>query len=71
MLSRILILTVFAGIVVSLGSALVYFVKDKGDSDRMAKALTVRVSISILLFGLLFVLWGLGLIQPHGLTPQN
>ena len=69
MLSKILIVAIFLGIVVSMGSALVFLIKDKGQSDRMLKALTVRIVISVALFALLFVLWGLGLISPHGIRP--
>ena len=69
MLAKVLVIVIFLGILGSLGSGLVYFIKDKGDTDRMAKALTLRIVISIGLFVLLFALWGLGLIQPHGVRP--
>ena len=49
----------------SLGSALVHFVRDKGESKKMARALTVRVSLSVLLFALLMLAWWLGWIEPH------
>jgi hypothetical protein len=32
----------------------------------MARALTIRVGLSILLFALLLLAWSLGWIQPHG-----
>jgi hypothetical protein len=69
MLSKILIIAIFLGIVVSMGSALVFLIKDKGQSDRTLKALTVRIVVSVALFALLFALWGLGLINPHGVRP--
>jgi hypothetical protein len=69
MLSKILIITIFLGIVVSMGSALVFLIRDKGQSNRTLKALTVRIVVSVALFALLFVLWGLGLISPHGIRP--
>ncbi len=69
MLSKILIVVIFIGILVSMGSALVFLIKDKGQSKRTLHALTVRIAVSIALFVLLFVLWGLGLISPHGVTP--
>ncbi|HRL22336.1 twin transmembrane helix small protein [Alcaligenes sp. SDU_A2] len=57
---RMLVLVVFLGIVGSLASALVYLMKDRGNSSRMAYALTWRVGLSVALF--LFVLlahhWG-------------
>ncbi|HNO74486.1 MAG TPA: twin transmembrane helix small protein [Nitrosomonas mobilis] len=37
-------------IVYSLGSALYYMVKDKGDSTRMVRSLTIRIGLSLLLF---------------------
>ncbi len=69
MLSKILIVAIFLGIVVSMGSALFFMIKDKGQSNRTLHALTVRIVVSIALFALLFVLWGLGLINPHGIRP--
>jgi hypothetical protein len=63
--TRLLILVAFLGIVLSLGSALVHLVRGKGDSQKMARALTIRVGLSILLFVLLLVAWWLGWIQPH------
>lgn len=69
MLGKTIVVVIFLGIVVAMGSALYYLVKDRGDSDRLARALTWRVAISVSLFALLFVLWWAGLIQPHGLTP--
>ena len=69
MLAKILVIVIFLGIVAAMGSALYYFISDRGDSERLAKALTWRVAISVSLFALLFVLWWAGLIQPHPLSP--
>lgn len=44
--------------------------KDKGDSKRMVNSLTVRITLSVALFVLLFVAWFFGLIQPHPMVPQ-
>jgi hypothetical protein len=63
---RYLILAGGLAIVLSLGSALVHLVRGKGDSKKMARALTIRVGLSILLFVLLLLAWSLGWIQPHG-----
>ena len=49
-------------IISSLGSALYYLVKDRGTSDRTAKALTVRIALSITLFALLMLGFHFGLI---------
>ncbi len=62
---RIIILFALAGILLSLGSALVYLVRDKGTTNRTVNALTVRVGISVALF--LFILFShwMGWIQPR------
>jgi cytochrome bd-type quinol oxidase subunit 2 len=64
--TRLLILGCLLAIVLSLGSALLHLVRDKGESSKMARALTIRVGLSVLLFVLLLVAWWLGWIQPHG-----
>ena len=69
MLSKILVITIFLGILISMGSALVFLIKDKGQTNRTLHALTVRIVVSVALFILLFVLWALGLISPHGIQP--
>ena len=53
MLIKSIILILLLLIVLSLFSALIFFYKDKGGSQRTAKALTVRISLSIFLFILL------------------
>ena len=69
MLGKIIVIAIFLGIVAAMGSALYFLVKDRDGSDRLARALTWRVGISVGLFALLFVLWWAGLIQPHPLVP--
>jgi hypothetical protein len=64
---RIVILLFLASIVISLGSGLYYLVKDKGQSERTVKALTVRISLSIILFVMLMASYYLGLIPQTGL----
>jgi hypothetical protein len=64
--ARFLILACLLAIVLSLGSALVHLVRDKGESQKMARALTIRVGLSVLLFVLLLVAYWLGWIQPKG-----
>lgn len=49
-------------IVASLASALVFMVRDRGDSTRMVKALAVRVGLSLGLFLLLMASYYFGLI---------
>jgi len=47
---RILIAVVFALIVISLGSALFYLMRDKGTSSKTVQALAIRVGFSVALF---------------------
>ena len=69
MLAKLIVVAIFIGVLASLGSALLFLVKDRGQSDRTVRALTMRVGISIGLLCLLVLLWALGLIQPHGIQP--
>jgi uncharacterized membrane-anchored protein len=67
MLIKAIIVLIFLGIVGSLASGLLYLVKDKGQTDRTVKALTVRIALSVALFALLLVMFSMGLINPHGI----
>lgn len=60
--SRIIIIVFLLLIVGSLASALFFLVKDKNNSDRTVKALTVRVSLSVTLFLLLMAGFYFGII---------
>jgi len=51
-------------ILASLGSALYYLLRDKGSTDRMVKALTLRITLSITLFLLMMLGYWLGFF-PH------
>lgn len=64
---KVLVIVTLFAIVISLGSALFHLSKGKGDSKKMARALTVRVALSVALFILLMLAWYNGLITPHGL----
>ncbi len=64
---KILVAIAFLLIFFSLGSALVYLMKDKGKSNRTVKALAFRVGFSIALFILILIAHHFGLIQPTGI----
>lgn len=49
-------------IIASLGSALYYLVKDKGQSTRALKALTLRIGLSVALFAMLMLGFYFGII---------
>ena len=61
----------FVGILASLGFALYYMLKDgrngRAKSGGMARALTVRIALSVILFLCILLAWKLGYIQPGGL----
>ena len=54
-------------IVASLFSALTFLYKDQGQGERTARALTIRISLSILLFALLMLGYYFGVIPERGL----
>lgn len=64
---KIIIAVGFILIVASLASALVFLMKDKGQTNRTVTALALRVGFSIALFALLLLAHHFGLIQPTGL----
>lgn len=71
LLVRLLVLGLFIAIVASLGSALRHLSRggSEQDSRKMARALTIRISLSLALFALLLIAWYMGLISPHTLQP--
>ena len=69
MFIKAIVVAILIGIIASLGMALVYMMKDKGGGTRVARALTLRIGVSIGLFVLLIVLGATGIITPHGVMP--
>ncbi len=70
-LFKVGVLIILAAIVVSLGSALYHLYRGtQKDSAKMARALTVRIVLSIALFALIMLAWYAGLITPHGVIPR-
>ena len=63
---KIIIVSILLFIIFSLGVALFAFVKDR-DSNKMVKALTYRISLSIGLLVLMMIGAQFGLISPHNL----
>lgn len=68
---KYLFVLAFVGILASLGFALYHMLKDGRDGRAkgggMARALTFRIGLSVLLFLCLLAAWKLGYIQPGGL----
>ncbi len=59
---KFVIIAAFIAIVGSLLSGLVFLVKDKGQTDRTVRALTIRIALSVALFLVLMLGFWLGLI---------
>jgi hypothetical protein len=54
-------------IVASLGSALYYMMKDRGNSSRMVRSLMIRISLSLALFIGILIAYHFGWIQATGI----
>jgi hypothetical protein len=64
----LLVVACLLTVVVSLGLGLYHLSRGTPqDSDKLLRALTVRITVSLLLFALLMLAWHFGLISPHPL----
>ena len=64
----LLVLALLLGVLISLGLGLYHLSRGTPeDSARLARALTVRITVSLLVFALLMLAWYFGLITPHPL----
>lgn len=61
---KLMIVIMLIGIFISLGSAL-YFLLHERSSQKMVKALTFRISLSLALFVLIIIAYLMGWIHPH------
>jgi hypothetical protein len=67
-LDRIVLAAIFfVAILASLGAALVALFRRGDHGATMLRALTIRVSLSVLFFLLLLLGWYFGFLEPHGL----
>lgn len=66
---KIIIFILLGLILISLGSGLLFLVRDQGKTRRVISSLTVRIVLSICLFIMLIIGYATGLIKPHGVTP--
>lgn len=69
MIIQSIVVIAFILIIFSLGSALFHLVRHESQehSEKTAKALTFRISLSIILFIFLFLAIATGLLKPHGI----
>jgi putative copper export protein len=63
-IKAIVILLLFL-ILFALGSALYFLVHDQNNSDRIVKALSWRIGLSLILFIILIIAFAMGWISPH------
>ena len=68
---KYLIAIVFLFILYSMGSALFYLSRDKGQSSNTVRFLTVRVVLSVVLFLFILLAMKMGWIEPHGLQIKS
>lgn len=67
MLFKLLVIVFLVSILASLGSALWFLIRgDQTNSKNLVKSLTIRISLSLILFFLLILAFSLGWVRPHG-----
>lgn len=66
---RLIIIVIFFAILVSLFSGMFFMIRDKGDSTRNVKSLSIRIGLSLALFALLIILYFTGVIHPNAVHP--
>jgi hypothetical protein len=64
---KIFVAIAFVLIIASLGSALFYLMRDKGQSNNTVRALAIRVGLSVALFISLLIAHWLGWVETTGL----
>ena len=64
---KIVVIIFLLLILASLGSALFYLVTDRGQSKRTARALALRVGLSVLLLACILLSYWAGWIHPTGI----
>jgi hypothetical protein len=57
----------FVAILAALGVALLALFRRGDHGATLLRALTIRISLSVLFFLLLLLGWYLGILEPHGL----
>lgn len=67
MFIKFVIVIFIAGILFCLADAAILLVKKQRSKDSMVKALTWRIGLSVFLFLILLVGFGLGWITPHAI----
>ena len=63
---KVLVVVLLGCIIASLGKAMFHMSSGPEDSAKTVRALTVRISLSVALFVILFLAWYAGALTPHG-----
>lgn len=69
MLSKVLVIGVFLGILYTLASSFYFLVSDDQDSTRAVRRLSWRVGLSVALLAVLWMGFHFGWIEPQGTNP--
>lgn len=69
--AKIIIIVLLLLILLSLAAGLFSLVRERGESTRTAKFLTLRIALSIVTFVFIALAFYMGWIQPHGLLPPG
>ncbi|MEM1243691.1 MAG: twin transmembrane helix small protein [Pseudomonadota bacterium] len=64
---KILVLIFLVFILYTLGSGLYYLLNDRGKTDRLVKALTWRIGLSLAIFFLILLAHAMGWLSPQGI----
>ena len=68
---HILVAIALVGILAALAAAGFFMLRNKAGTRQMARALTVRISVSVALFLLILLSWKMGWIEPTGFQVQQ
>jgi apolipoprotein N-acyltransferase len=69
--AKIIVVVLLLLIILSLGAGLFSLVRERGESTRTAKFLTLRIALSIVTFLFIALAFYMGWLQPHGLLPPR
>ncbi len=67
---KALIVIILLFIIYTLVQAMYYLIREKGQGINTVRFLTVRVIVSLALFGLIVLAIKMGWVQPHGIFNQ-
>lgn len=70
-LFKLLLFAILIAIFLSLTGGLFFLARDQGRTRRTLYSLTTRIVLSISLFVLLIIGFLTGLLQPHGMLPEQ